>query len=93
MVSKDGSGDYKSVGEAIRNAPDLSDEPYTIHVGAGIYEEYIFIPPHKTNIKLVGHGSQHTKIVGHQNGSTIGMYVFSFILSFFFFNVHHLFIS
>ncbi|KAL2332547.1 hypothetical protein Fmac_020128 [Flemingia macrophylla] len=71
IVSKDGSGDYTTVGEAIKNAPDLSDKPYTIHVRAGTYQEYILIPSHKTNIKLVGDGPHHTKIVGYQNGSTI----------------------
>lgn len=72
VVSKDGSGDYTTVGEAIRKAPELSEEPHTIHVREGNYEEFIFIPPEKTNIKLVGDGPQHTKIVTHQNGSTIG---------------------
>lgn len=86
IVSKDGSGDYTSVGEAIRNAPDWSHQPYIVHVLAGIYEEYIFIPPSKINIKLLGHGSNHTILVAHQNGSTIGnfltllLYLFIFIL-------------
>ncbi|XP_045807057.1 pectinesterase-like [Trifolium pratense] len=71
IVSKDGSGDYKSVGEAISNAPDYSKQTYNIHILGGIYEEYILIPPSKTNIKLLGHGSTHTIILGRQNGSTI----------------------
>ncbi|CAJ1954940.1 unnamed protein product [Sphenostylis stenocarpa] len=71
MVSKDGSGDYRTVGEAILSAPDMSDRPYTIHVREGTYQEYLFIPPHKTNIKLLGDGPHHTIIVGYQNGSTI----------------------
>ncbi|RDY01544.1 putative pectinesterase/pectinesterase inhibitor 22, partial [Mucuna pruriens] len=71
IVSKDGSGDYTTVGEAIKKAPELSDKPYTIHVRAGTYEEYVIIPAEKTNIKLVGDGPHHTKIVGYQNGSTI----------------------
>jgi pectin methylesterase-like acyl-CoA thioesterase len=72
IVSKDGSGHYRTVGEAIRNAPYYSEQPYNIHILAGIYEEYILIPPSKTNIKLLGHGSTHTIILGRQNGSTIG---------------------
>lgn len=74
VVSKDGSGDYRTVGEAIMQAPDMSDRPYTIHVRAGTYQEYLFVPPHKTNIRLLGDGPHHTKIVGYQNGSTIGTY-------------------
>lgn len=71
IVSKDGSGHYTSVGEAIRNAPYYSEQPYNIHILAGIYEEYILIPPSKTNIKLLGDGSTHTIIMGRQHGSTI----------------------
>ncbi|KAK7325326.1 hypothetical protein VNO77_29488 [Canavalia gladiata] len=71
IVSKDGSGDYRTVGEAITNAPDMSEKPYTIHIRTGTYEEYVVIPAEKTNIKLIGDGPHHTKIVGYQNGSTI----------------------
>ncbi|XP_029130080.1 probable pectinesterase/pectinesterase inhibitor 46 isoform X2 [Cajanus cajan] len=39
IVSKDGSGDYRTVGEAITEAPDLSEKPYTIHVRADIRGE------------------------------------------------------
>ncbi|KAG4944914.1 hypothetical protein AAZX31_15G001600 [Glycine max] len=71
IVSKDGSGNYTTVSEAIMKAPDMSDKPYTIHVRAGTYEEYVTIPAKKTNIKLVGDGPHLTKLVGYQNGSTI----------------------
>ncbi|KAJ1428455.1 Pectinesterase, catalytic [Sesbania bispinosa] len=71
IVSKDGSGDYTSVGEAINKAPDLSDKPYTIRIRAGTYEEYVLIPAEKTNINLIGDDPRHTKIVGYQKGSTI----------------------
>ncbi|XP_061373126.1 pectinesterase-like [Gastrolobium bilobum] len=79
IVSKDGNGDYTTVSEAITKAPDLSDKPYTIHVRAGTYEEYIVIPAEKTNIKLVGDGPHHTKIVSYQNGSTIDIYGDEFV--------------
>lgn len=75
IVSKDGSGNYTTVSEAIMKAPDMSDKPYTIHVRAGTYEEYVTIPAKKTNIKLVGDGPHLTKLVGYQNGSTIGTYL------------------
>lgn len=76
IVSKDGNtGNYTSLAEAVRNAPDLNDQPYIIRVLAGIYEEYVLVPSNKTNIKLLGDGSTQTIIVYHQNGSvaTIGM--------------------
>ncbi|CAK8535572.1 unnamed protein product [Lathyrus sativus] len=71
-VSKDvRSGNYTRVGEAIRNAPDFSQKPYTIQVLAGIYQEYILIPSTKINIHLFGDGPNHTIILANQNGSTI----------------------
>ncbi|KAL4395753.1 hypothetical protein HN51_000253 [Arachis hypogaea] len=73
IVSKDGNGDYKSVSEAIKNAPKLSESVYTIHVRAGTYEEYVVIHHDKTNIKLVGDGPRHTKLVAYQ-GSTIDIH-------------------
>jgi len=87
IVSKDeNTGNYTSVAEAVWNAPDLSDQPYTIRVLAGIFEECVLIPPNKTNIKLLGDGSNQTIIVCHQNGSvgTIGMlpnYFYSHLIS------------
>jgi len=72
IVSKDGNGDYRTVGEAILKAPEMSEKPYTIHVRAGTYQEYLFIPPHKTNIRLIGDGPHLTKIVAYQKGSTLG---------------------
>ncbi|KEH24318.1 pectinesterase/pectinesterase inhibitor [Medicago truncatula] len=70
IVSKDGNtGNYTSLAEAVKNAPDLSDQPYIIRVLAGIYEECVLIPPNKPNIKLLGDGSNQTIIVCHQNGS------------------------
>ncbi|CAK8538205.1 unnamed protein product [Lathyrus sativus] len=72
IVSKDvRSGNYTRVGEAIRNAPDFSQKPYTIQVLAGIYQEYILIPSTKINIHLFGDGPNHTIILANQNGSTI----------------------
>ncbi|ESW22825.1 hypothetical protein PHAVU_005G184400 [Phaseolus vulgaris] len=71
IVSKDGNGDYRTVGEAILKAPEMSEKPYTIHVRAGTYQEYLFIPPHKTNIRLLGDGPHLTKIVAYQKGSTL----------------------
>lgn len=66
------SGNYTTVCEAIANAPDLSQKPYTIHILAGIYQEYILIPSTKTNIHLFGDGPDLTIILAYQNGSTIG---------------------
>ncbi|KAF7837399.1 putative pectinesterase/pectinesterase inhibitor 22 [Senna tora] len=70
VVSKDGDGEYRSISEAIAEAPNLSSEKYTIYVEGGIYEEYISIPTEKTNIMIVGKGKQYTRIIGNRSTST-----------------------
>ncbi|KAI4355875.1 hypothetical protein L6164_004604 [Bauhinia variegata] len=76
VVSKDGSGDYDTISKAIAKAPNLSKEAYTIYVRAGTYKEFVTVPPHKTNIVLIGHSPQTTKIVAPANtkGTTIDIY-------------------
>ncbi|KAI9092321.1 hypothetical protein K1719_027821 [Acacia pycnantha] len=71
IVSKDGDGDFGSVSEAIEKAPEFSDEPYTIQVRSGTYNEYVVVRPEKTNIKLVGDGPSLTRIVGSHHGTTL----------------------
>ncbi|XP_028773425.1 probable pectinesterase/pectinesterase inhibitor 12 [Neltuma alba] len=69
-VSKDGDGDYASISEAIAEAPSFSRKRYRIEVRGGVYEEYLRIPPDKTNIMLIGSGSQITRITGNRSAAT-----------------------
>ncbi|XP_054794028.1 probable pectinesterase/pectinesterase inhibitor 12 [Prosopis cineraria] len=70
VVSKDGDGDYASISEAIARAPRLSGKRIRIEIKAGIYEEYLRIPSDKTNIVLVGSGTQITRITGNRTTAT-----------------------
>ncbi|KAJ4851417.1 hypothetical protein Tsubulata_030617 [Turnera subulata] len=66
-VAADDSGNYKTINEAVANAPLHSKVPYTIHIKAGVYQEYVFIPKNMTNIVLVGDGAKTTKITGNRS--------------------------
>jgi pectinesterase len=61
-VSQDGTGDYKSIQEAVNGVRDLSQEQVIIHIKPGIYHEKIVIPSWKTRITLVGESNLTTII-------------------------------
>jgi len=53
-VAQDGSGDYKTVQEAINAAPDRSNTRTEIFIKTGTYKERIVVPIEKTNITMIG---------------------------------------
>ena len=61
-VAQDGSGDYKTIQEAINSCRDLGQTLVTIHVRNGLYKEKLVIPSEKTAIKLVGEDRDNTVI-------------------------------
>ena len=62
VVARDGSGDYRTVQEAIDAAPENSKTPWCIFVKNGSYREYLFIPKTKTFIHLIGQDKDKTII-------------------------------
>lgn len=61
-VARDGSGNYKTIQEAIFAVRDLSQQKVTIHIKNGVYKEKIVIPSWKTNIVLLGESRDSTII-------------------------------
>jgi pectinesterase len=61
-VAKDGSGNFKTIQEAIYATRDLSQQQVTILIKNGVYNEKIIIPSWKTNISLVGENKDSTII-------------------------------
>ncbi|MBA0836748.1 hypothetical protein Goarm_008943 [Gossypium armourianum] len=73
VVAKDGSGNYKTLGEAVAAAPDKSKTRYIIHVKKGTYKENVEIGANKKNLMIVGDSMNSTIITGSLNvidGST-----------------------
>lgn len=54
VVAKDGSGDFRSVQEAVLACRDYSEREYTIRVRNGTYREKLVIPSWKARITIVG---------------------------------------
>nr|GME12349.1 pectinesterase/pectinesterase inhibitor U1 [Ipomoea batatas] len=73
VVAADGSGNYRTVSEAVKNAPSKSSKRYVIRIKAGTYKENVEVPKSKTNIMFIGDGRGKTVITGNRNvidGST-----------------------
>ncbi|KAL3744603.1 hypothetical protein ACJRO7_013813 [Eucalyptus globulus] len=72
-VAADGSGDYRTVSEAVEAAPERSERRYVIKIKAGVYRENVEVTSRKTNLMFVGDGRTTTIITGSRNvvdGST-----------------------
>ena len=53
-VAQDGSGDFKTIQEAVNSFRDHSQERVTLHIKNGTYTEKLVIPDNKPNIHLIG---------------------------------------
>lgn len=60
IVAADGSGDYKTVQEAVAAAPENSASRVIIRIKPGKYEEQIIVGRNKPNITLQGEGVEKT---------------------------------
>lgn len=65
FVAQDGSGNYKTIQEAVNSVRDLGQQRVRIYVKKGIYKEKLVIPTWKTNISLIGESPESTIITGN----------------------------
>ncbi|KAL0542901.1 hypothetical protein IC582_017982 [Cucumis melo] len=73
VVAKDGSGNFKTVQEAVESVPDKSKNRIVIYVKKGTYKENVEVGKKKKNVMIVGDGMDSTIITGSLNvvdGST-----------------------
>lgn len=60
VVAANGSGDYKTVQEAINSVPDYVKSATEIFIKKGTYKERIVVPISKTNLTLIGEDVKET---------------------------------
>lgn len=73
IVSKDGTGDFTTIEEAVKFAPERlrpQDGYFVIYSKAGVYDECISISAHKQSILLLGDGIHSTIITGNHSNAT-----------------------
>src|SRR6185312_15933788 len=61
-VAQDGSGDFKTIQEAVNSTRDLRQARVVIHIKKGVYHEKLIIPSWKTNVSLIGDDKANTII-------------------------------
>ncbi|MEO6522805.1 MAG: pectinesterase family protein [Mucilaginibacter sp.] len=61
-VAQDGSGQYKTIQEAVNAVRDLSQQIVNIHIKKGVYHEKLVIPSWKTKVHLIGDDKDGTII-------------------------------
>ncbi len=72
-VALDGSGDYKSIQDAINDCKSFPYERITIYIKNGIYKEKIKVNEWNTNILLIGENKEKTVITYDDNFNKIGL--------------------
>src|ERR1700744_845819 len=61
-VAQDGTGNFRTIQEAVNAVRDLSQQRVVIHIRNGVYYEKLVIPSWKTMIALVGESRDSTII-------------------------------
>ncbi|TZF86137.1 pectin esterase (plasmid) [Pedobacter sp. BS3] len=64
-VAQNGSGNFRTIQEAVNSVRDLSQKQVRIYIKNGIYPEKLVIPSWKTHISLIGESKEHTIITGN----------------------------
>ncbi|CAO2838363.1 unnamed protein product [Amaranthus hypochondriacus] len=67
IVAQDGSGQYKTISEAIKAYPKNLKGKYVIYVKAGIYNEQVLINKDQINIFMYGDGPRKTIVTGRKS--------------------------
>lgn len=66
-VALDGSGDFRTIQEAIQACRDLGEKRVKIHIKKGIYREKLVIPSWKTNLSLIGEDRDSVIVTGNDH--------------------------
>ncbi|CAJ1956590.1 unnamed protein product [Sphenostylis stenocarpa] len=86
-VAKDGSGDFNSMNDALKQVPKKNKKPFVIYIKEGIYQEYVLVTKKMTHVVFIGEGGKKTRIIGNKNfvdgintylTATVGMSLFMF---------------
>lgn len=85
IVDRNGTGDFRTIQEAINSVRTADPRGLiTIRIKNGVYKEKLIIPPHVTNIKMIGEDRDKTIINydDHANINKMGTFkTYTFLLS------------
>ncbi|PIN21249.1 Pectinesterase [Handroanthus impetiginosus] len=66
-VAADGSGDVRTIAEAVAKIPKKSDTRFVIYIKAGVYVENVVLDKSYWNVMIYGDGKNSTIISGSKN--------------------------
>ncbi|KAG0485343.1 hypothetical protein HPP92_009422 [Vanilla planifolia] len=67
VVAKDGSGDFRTISEALAKIPTKREGRYVIYVKAGVYDETVNVTKKMVDVTMYGDGSTKTIVTGNKN--------------------------
>ncbi|EOA32869.1 hypothetical protein CARUB_v10016184mg [Capsella rubella] len=66
-VAKDGTGQYRTISEAVASVPEKSSSRFVIHVKEGLYVENVEVTKYKYNVVMYGDGKTKTVVSSSLN--------------------------
>ncbi|KAJ4841450.1 hypothetical protein Tsubulata_045009 [Turnera subulata] len=66
-VAQDGSGQYKTITDAIHKIPKQGNNTFVLYIKEGVYEENVVLGRSTTHVMMIGDGATKTKITGNLN--------------------------
>ncbi|TVU16294.1 hypothetical protein EJB05_21552 [Eragrostis curvula] len=69
IVAQDGSGNFKTINEAVNGIPKDFKGRYAIYVKAGDYKEYVTMPKDVANVFMYGDGPTKTRVIGDRSNA------------------------
>lgn len=67
VVAQDGSGQFRTIGEALKLVKKKSEKRFVVHVKEGRYVENIDLDKNTWNVFIFGDGKDKTVVVGSRN--------------------------